>query len=149
MKIASTSTRSLAIAGVIVATASLSGCYVVPIQPASPTPTVVHMPAPQPIQTTFTARLYPANDAASDYGMVGAIVTNDMNGRGRFSTTIGGESFNGEATRIAGSSRDGIANGAGSRGGFINCRYTMNTPTLGMGSCRHSNGATFTMHVGS
>jgi hypothetical protein len=80
--------------------------------------------------------------------MVNAVVTNDLNGRGNFQTTINGESFAGEATRQAGSSRDGIANGAGNRGSYINCRYTMNSATLGTGSCTLSNGARFTMHVG-
>jgi hypothetical protein len=82
------------------------------------------------------------------YGTVMASVTNDLNGRGQFSTNINGESFSGEATRVAGSSRDGVANGAGQRGSYINCRYTMNSPTLGTGSCRLSNGAMFSMHVG-
>ena len=78
-----------------------------------------------------------------------AVVTNDLNGRGHFSTNINGESFSGEATRVAGSSREGLANGAGQRGSYINCRYTMNSPTLGTGTCRLSNGAVFSMHVGS
>jgi hypothetical protein len=80
--------------------------------------------------------------------MVNAIVTNDLNGRGSFSSTIQGESFVGESTRRAGSSRDGIANGAGNRGSYINCQYTMNSTTMGTGSCTLSNGARFTMHVG-
>jgi len=134
----------------LVATAALSGCYVVPLTPgpipAGPTAVVPAGP-PQPL--SFMARLYPANDLASGYGMVGAVVTNDLNGRGHFSTAIGGESFTGEATRLAGSPREGVANGAGNRGGYINCRYTMNSPTLGTGTCRLSNGASFTMHVGS
>ena len=99
---------------------------------------------------TFAARLYPANDAAAAYGMVGAVVTNDLNGRGSFSTTINGESFTGEATRLSGSSpREGVANGSGNRGGYISCRYQMNSATLGTGQCKLSNGAAFTMHVGS
>jgi hypothetical protein len=131
--------------------AVLSGCYVVPVgQYPSPYPpatqVVVPPPATQPV--TFAARLYPANDLATSYGMVNAVVTNDLNGRGNFQTTINGESFAGEATRQAGSSRDGIANGAGNRGSYINCRYTMNSATLGTGSCTLSNGARFTMHVG-
>lgn len=138
---------SLSLVAVASATA-LSGCYVVPVQP--PTTTVVQMPAPQPpAPATFPARLYPANEAASAYGMVTAVVTNDLNGRGYFSTNINGESFSGEATRTAGSSRDGVANGAGNRGGFINCRYVMNSATLGTGTCRLSNGAVFSMHIGS
>jgi hypothetical protein len=80
--------------------------------------------------------------------MVSAVVTNDLNGRGVFSTNINGESFSGEATRVAGSARDGVANGAGNRGSFMNCRYTMNSATLGTGNCRVSNGAQFTMHIG-
>ncbi len=139
--------RSLRLAASAVAlTAGLAGCYVVPLQPQ---PAIVPMPMPAPSPLTFSARLYPANDAASIYGAVAAVVTNDLNGRGHFSTHINGESFSGEATRVAGSSREGLANGAGNRGGFISCRYTLNSPTLGTGSCRLSNGAVFTMHVGS
>jgi hypothetical protein len=150
MKIPSRVKRWTSISALSIATAGLAGCYVVPIHPAAPaavhTPVAVAAPA---VPVTFTARLYPANDVASTYGVVPAVVTNDLNGRGHFSTTIHGESFTGEATRMAGSSREGVANGAGSRGGYINCRYTMNSPTLGTGSCRLSNGALFTMHVGS
>ena len=101
-----------------------------------------------PVPLTFAARLYPSNDLASSYGMVTAVVTNDLNGRGTFSTNINGESFTGEGTRVAGSARDGQANGAGNRGSYINCRYQMNSATLGSGQCRLSNGAQFSMHVG-
>jgi hypothetical protein len=138
MKIFST----LAIAA---AAATLSGCYVVPIQP-TPVAAVPVAPAP-PMPVTFTAFLYPSNDIAAPYGRVGAAVTNDLNGRGHFSTQIGPEVFRGEATRLAGS-RDGVANGTGTYGSYIDCRYTMNSPTLGQGTCRLNNGATFTMHVG-
>jgi hypothetical protein len=133
----------------LLAGALLAGCYVVPMAPAPsvPGPTaVVPMAPPAPI--TFAARLYPANDLASQYGMVTAVVNNDLNGRGYFSTNIGGEAFAGEATRAAGSQKDGLANGSGNRGGYISCRYTMNTPSLGTGNCRLNNGAVFTMHVG-
>ena len=104
--------------------------------------------APPPGPVTFTARLYPSNDQAAAFGIVAAVVTNDLNGRGHFTTNIGGENFSGEATRHAGTSRDGLANGAGNRGSYINCQYTMNSATLGTGSCTLSNGARFTMHVG-
>lgn len=131
--------------------AGLAGCYVVPMHPAVPSAPVHGMPAPQPQPgpVTFTARLYPANDLATGYGVLAAVVTNDLNGRGHFSTAIAGESFAGEATRASGSSREGVANGAGNRGSYINCRYTMNNATLGTGTCRLNNGAAFTMHVGS
>jgi len=144
----SRSFRPLGLVAMIGAAALLTGCYVVPVQPQH---TTVHVPVPAvaPAPLTFTARLYPSNEAAAAYGVVLAVVTNDLNGRGHFSTNIAGEAFSGEATRAAGSSRDGVANGAGQRGSYINCRYTMNSATLGTGSCRVSTGATFTMHVGS
>jgi hypothetical protein len=150
---------TLALGVVAGLTTGLTGCYVVPIQPQQQ-PTyqahgpVVYAPAPPPapplppMPVTFAARLYPANELAQTFGMVGAVVTNDLNGRGTFSTTINGETFNGEATRTSGASREGIANGAGNRGGYINCNYKMNSSTLGSGQCKLSNGAQFTMHVG-
>lgn len=120
-------------------------------QPYPPVTTVYVTPsAPAPSTMTFAARLYPANDVAAAYGMVNAIVTNDLNGRGIFTTNINGETFNGEATRVgSGSARTGVANGAGNRGGYINCNYQMNNATLGTGQCKLSNGALFTMHVGN
>lgn len=140
--------RRAAMAGVVcAAAAALSGCYVAPIQPA---PVVVQAPAaatpPSPV--TLSVRLYPANDQASALGVVHAVVTNDLYGRGTFQANIQGENFAGEATRKAGSSREGIASGAGTRGGYLTCQYSMNSPTMGTGSCRLSTGALFTMHVG-
>jgi hypothetical protein len=136
-------------AAVLLAGAALAGCYVVPIQPLTPLPPATPTPAAvAPAPVAFTARLYPANDLAAPYGVVVASVTNDLNGRGHFSTAIAGESFAGEATRSAGSARDGQAAGAGNHGSYITCRYTMNSPSLGSGSCRLSNGAMFSMHVG-
>ena len=149
MKISSHTKRAAQVAAAALCAAGLAGCYVVPLQPtpvAGPAPTVVPAAPPQPL--TFAARLYPSNDLASSYGMVSAVVTNDLNGRGYFQTAINGENFTGEATRVAGSPRDGMANGSGNRGGYISCRYSMNSPTMGTGLCRLSDGATFTMHVG-
>jgi hypothetical protein len=142
--------------GILAVAATLGGCYVVPVQPAHTQGAVVYahtapplpVPPAPPAPVTFAARLYPANDLAAGVGMVGAVVTNDLNGRGTFSATINGESFTGEATRGSGSSREGVANGAGNRGSFLNCRYQMNSATLGSGQCKLSNGALFTMHVG-
>lgn len=148
MKIAFPATRIAQLGLALFTGAVLSGCYVVPLQPAAPPVTHGNVPVAPVAPMTFTARLYPANDLAAGYGVVAAVVTNDLNGRGHFSTAIAGESFSGEATRAAGSSRDGVASGAGNRGSFLACRYTMNSPTLGTGSCRLNNGAVFTMHVG-
>ena len=146
--------RMLLALGVATAAAALSGCYVVPINPAPGQPGYVPpaapmaMPAALPAPVVFTARLYPANDLAVRHGMVGGVVTNDLNGRGTFNANIQGESFVGEATRKAGSSREGLASGAGNRGSYLSCQYTMTSATLGTGICRLSDGAQFTMHVG-
>jgi len=146
--------RLLLSIGLATAVAALSGCYVVPMNPAPGQPGYVAPSVQAPVQVAppapvvFTARLYPANDQAVRHGMVGGVVTNDLNGRGTFNANIQGESFVGEATRKAGSSREGLASGAGNRGSYLSCQYTMNSATLGTGTCRLSDGAQFTMHVG-
>jgi hypothetical protein len=147
-------TRAVRIFGLLAVASSLTACYVVPInhpsypQPHSPNqpiqPIVIAPPAP----VNLGARLYPTNDQANPYGVLVAAVTNDLNGRGQFSVNIGGESFVGEATRIS-NSRSGTANGAGNRGNYIRCSYQMNSTTQGTGRCEMSNGAVFSMHVGS
>lgn len=134
--------------------ASLTGCYVVPLDPRTGQPAAPHagtnavVLSPN-LPTSFPARLYPANDLASGLGVVNATVTSDLHGRGTFNAIINGESFAGEATRKAGSSREGVANGAGNRGGYLGCVYTMNSSTMGTGTCRLHTGAVFTMHVGN
>lgn len=143
--------RRAAFLGFAVCVVSLAGCYVVPIDPRTgqavpPSATAVAAPA-SPL--TFPARLYPSNDIASGYGIVNATVSNDQHGRGSFSANINGEAFAGEATRKAGYGREGMANGAGNRGSYLTCTYTMNSATLGTGTCRLSNGALFSMHVGN
>jgi hypothetical protein len=149
----STIRSSIFAATVAGAALALTGCYVVPLnQQTSHAPATVYIPvaAPTPpAPVTFAARLYPSNDLATSYGMVSAVVTNDLNGRGTFSTAINGENFMGEATRSNGNLRTGVANGTGNWGSYINCTYQMNSATLGSGQCKLSNGALFTMHVGS
>jgi len=95
----------------------LSGCYVVPMQPGASLPQMSAqyqsaglLPAPlatpiapaAPATQTFAARLYPSNTEAARFGIIGAVVTNDLNGRSYFTTVIDGEQFQGEATRVAG-----------------------------------------------
>lgn len=139
--------RKIALLGASSTGLLLGGCYVVPIQsghyPAQVAPVAM---APAPL--SFSARLYPSNDQASALGVVSATVSSDLSGRGQFSAVIAGESFSGESTRLANSSREGIANGSGNRGSYINCRYAMNSPTLGTGTCKLSTGAQFNMHIG-
>lgn len=146
----STIRSSILVATMAGAALTLTGCYVVPLnQQTSQAPATVYVPTAPPAPVTFAARLYPSNDLATSYGMVSAVVTNDLNGRGTFSTAINGENFMGEATRSNGNLRTGVANGSGNRGSYINCTYQMNSATLGSGQCKLSNGALFTMHVGS
>jgi len=131
--------------------AALSGCYVVPLGQPAPTapPSQAYAVAPGPIAQTFSARLYPSNAEAARYGVVAGTVTNDMNGRGHFNAQIGGEQFQGEATRVAGGARGtGVANATGSRGGNLSCQYAMNSATLGSGQCVLNGGPAFTMHIG-
>ena len=119
-----------------------------PVPPAS-TPGQV-APAPvTPAPVSFSARLYPANELAGSYGIILGTVTNDRHGRGVFSASIRGEQYTGEATRKAGSPREGLASGSGSRGGYLSCQYTLNSPSLGSGYCRLHNGAEFSMHLGN
>lgn len=134
---------------VVLSVAAATGCYIVPLYPVASSdypPAQVAAAVPAPL--TFTARMYPVNDVAMPYGLVTGVVTNELTGRGRFTASIAGESFTGEATRVDGSTREGIANGAGNRGSILNCKYKMNTATLGTGTCMLSNGAMFNMHIG-
>ena len=140
------------ITSLLICATFLTGCYVIPIQDgsrivqtssASDSANAVSTPS-----NTLSARLYPTNAEAQRYGAVYATVSINQAGHGVFNTTIGGESFTGDATRYAGS-RKGKANGAGASGRYINCEYEMNSSQQGMGQCRMSTGATFDMHINS
>jgi hypothetical protein len=129
--------------------ASLSGCYVVPLNGVPPDYRgAAVVPVAPPVALTFTARLYPANEQAAGTGVIAGVITNHLNGRAEFSLNVAGEQFVGEATRLAGNNRSGVASAAGNRGGYVNCSYTMNNPTLGTGQCEFANGARYTLHVG-
>lgn len=135
------------------ACAMLSGCYVVPNQPysgAPPTysvqpmqPAVPLAPAPRP---SYTARLYPVNDVASQMGTITGLISNPEKGYGQFSFSVNGEAFSGEATREPGSP-NGRANASGNRGGFAKCEYAMTNSSLGNGTCIFSTGARYDMHI--
>jgi hypothetical protein len=144
----------------------LAGCYVVPVGPDgnyaiyipthtspaygphNPVPAVA--PAGQPAQPrVLHARLYPDNDAATQTGMVSGTVTNMMTGKGRFQMTYAGEMLVGEATRVSGDERKGIASAYGPSGAFMSCEYQMNSPLQGAGNCLFSNGAKYKVHIGN
>jgi hypothetical protein len=163
---ANSRTARNAILGALAASAavSLAGCYVLPVTPegypyaypaypapSSPPPAAVpyagapagHGPASLP------ARLYPANEIATQTGVIHGTVTNMMTGKGRFQLNYRGETLNGEATRVDGDSRRGVASAYGSGGAYMSCEYQMRTPQQGAGTCQFSNGAKYQVHIGS
>lgn len=125
---------------------SLMACYVVPVQTVPPG--AVPNAQIKAVPLSMNARLYPVNERATSYGTVNALITNDLNGRGHFSVRLGSEYFQGEATRSPGSYK-GVANAIGQNGNYLNCQYEMNNPSLGSGQCQHTDGAQFTLHIGS
>lgn len=144
---------------------ALSGCMVVPVTPdGSPIyPAVAAVPyrAPTyatvppvvtvqsaPVPSVLQARLYPSNEIASRTGMLSGTVTNLMTGKGQFQLDMAGELLSGEATRVPGNERSGVASAYGSRGTYMNCEYRMTTPYQGTGSCRVSTGALYQVHLG-
>jgi hypothetical protein len=147
------------------AVALLSGCVAVPtgpdgqlyVYPPGVMPAVVpHAPAhagtpPGSAQfpATLHARLYPANDVATQTGVVTGTVTNMMTGKGRFQLNYKGEVLVGEATRVDGDARRGVASAYGQSGAFMSCEYQMNNPRQGAGTCTFSDGARYQVHVGS
>lgn len=142
---------------------ALSGCYVVPVGPDGnnyaiyipttlpPHPTGVAQPsAGQPAMPKMLhARLYPENDIATQTGMVSGTVTNMMTGKGRFQLQYAGELLTGEATRVSGDERKGIASAWGPSGSFMTCEYQMSSPMQGAGTCSFSNGARYKVHLGN
>jgi hypothetical protein len=115
--------------------------YAAPVaDPAAPTGPAV----PAALQ----ARLYPSNEVATETGMLSGTVTNMMTGKGLFQLNYRGEILSGEATRVPGDDRRGIANAYGQRGTYMSCDYRMTTPYQGTGTCNLSNGAQYQVHIG-
>lgn len=157
----------LAVAVAIPAVA-LSGCYIIPMAPDG-TPLYPY-PYPQsaalaaargpggappavipggPMPAVIAARLYPSNELASQTGMIAGTVTNMMTGKGRFQLEYKGELLTGEATRVAGDERRGVASAYGPRGTYMSCEYQMTTPYQGAGTCTLSSGAKYQVHLGN
>lgn len=152
-------------AALAASTLVLQGCYVVPVgnehmppgiyMPYDPNATrpgssssgpVVSQPAPP---AALPARLYPQNDAATRVGMVSGTVTNMMTGKGRFQLEYKGELLAGEATRVSGDQRKGVASAYGPSGTYMSCEYEMSSPVRGAGTCLFSDGARYQVHIGS
>jgi len=147
---------------------TLSGCYIVPVGPDGYPHAYVPMQssplvaqaqargqdgaprAPGPaLPATMQARLYPNNEAATQVGMISGTVTNMMNGKGRVQLAYKGEQMIGEATRVSGEERKGVASAWGSNGTFMSCEYQMSSPMRGAGTCAFSDGANYQVHIGN
>ena len=155
---------------------ALSGCYVMPVGPNNEPwvvlggplnpPAESHTPSSRPPASTsssaggrhaapgpaapaaLSVRLYPANDVATQSGVLNGTVTNMMTGKGRFQFDYQGELLAGEATRVSGEERRGVASAFGPRGTYASCEYQMNTPVQGAGTCLFSTGAKYQVHIG-
>ena len=140
---------------------ALSACIVVPVgTDSSGRPAyAVGFPATVPGQAPVIAhaspqalalpvRLYPANDIANRTGVLTGTVTNMMSGKGRFQFDYQGELLSGEATRVSGEERRGVANAYGPRGSYASCDYQMSSPQQGAGTCNFSDGAKYQVHIG-
>ena len=152
------STLKRSLAPLALAAISLSGCYIVPIAPdgspvwpaqQTPTPATTGGRSYPAAPTVLQARLYPANDIATQTGMVAGTVTSTMGGKARFELNYRGELMSGEATRVSGDERRGVASAYGGNGSFMSCEYQMSSPYQGAGTCTFSNGAKYQAHIGS
>jgi hypothetical protein len=153
------------LAAAIAIQGALAGCYVVPVGtegnyaiyiPTQPPPHLGGAPAQpaahpgQPgMPKVLHARLYPDNDLATQTGMVSGTVTNMMTGKGRFQLQYAGEVLTGEATRVSGDDRKGVASAWGPTGSFMSCEYQMSSPVQGAGTCTFSTGARYKVHIGN
>ena len=120
------------------------------VPPAMP-PSVAGMPTAPAVAAapaTLQARLYPANEVAAETGLLSGSVTNMMTGKGVFQINYRGEILTGEATRVPGDDRRGLASAYGQRGTMMSCEYRMTTPYQGTGNCKFSNGAEYQVHIG-
>ena len=143
---------TLIAAGCIAVPTGPDGHYVYYPLPAGPSayPATPGAPAPSAAQfpSVLQARLYPANEVASQTGVVSGTVTNMMTGKGRFQLAYQGDTLIGEATRVDGDARRGVASAYGAGGAFMSCDYQMSSPRQGAGTCNFSNGAQYRVHIG-
>ncbi len=142
---------------VLAASATLTGCYVMPVSPdgyAYPPYAAAVPPPPMAAlaghsSQVLPARLYPANDRATQSGVLHGSITSIAPGRGRFQLNYRGETLSGEATRVDGDAKRGVASAYGSSGAFMSCEYQMLSARQGAGICTISDGARYQVHVGN
>jgi len=109
---------------------------------------VLNGPTGPAMPAALQARLYPSNEVAAETGLLSGSVTNMMTGKGVFQINYRGEILTGEATRVPGDDRRGLASAYGQRGTYMSCEYRMTTPYQGTGTCNFSNGAQYQVHIG-
>ena len=141
------------------ASLALSACVAVPVgpdgqlyvYPPGVPPGAIPPGGPDPrgpqYPVALTARLYPANDVATQTGVVNGTVTNMMTGKGRFQLHYMGDTLVGEATKVA--EGRGVASAYGRGGTHMSCEYQMSSPRQGVGTCVFSNGAQYKVHLGT
>jgi hypothetical protein len=95
------------------AAASLSGCYVVPIDPrvapehgyhpvyVQPAQSVAVVPAQQPVPVALRGRLYPINDVAGRMGALTATASDNLTGHATFTIHYDADPLRGEASRVS------------------------------------------------
>lgn len=135
---------------------ALSACVVVPVDSATGLPLQAHAPqtvivqpaAAQPTASVLTARLYPLNEAAQRAGMLSAVVVDHKSGHGTITLGYLGDTLQGEATRVEGPGRRGLANATGPKGVSVQCNYQLSGTTMGTGSCAFTDGAQYRLHFG-
>ena len=150
--------KSSIAAALAVSSLTLSGCYVMqgpdgqywhvipPAHPQGSMPPLTGAGAPAP--QALNVRFYPANEPATGTGMFSGTVVNMMTGKGRFQLNYNGETLSGEATRVSGEERKGVASAYGRGGSYMSCEYQMSSPRQGAGTCTMSNGAKYQVHIG-
>ena len=125
-----------------------ASAYPPPAYPPPASASISVEPAGPAAPAALQARLYPSNAAATETGLLSGTVTNMMNGKGMFQLNYRGEVLTGEATRVPGDDRRGLANAYGQRGTYMTCDYRMTTPYQGTGTCSLSTGAQYQVHIG-
>ncbi|HNC51616.1 MAG TPA: hypothetical protein PLO14_05175 [Accumulibacter sp.] len=149
--------RRHGITALLLAIIGVSGCYVVPVTGPDGAVHYSNYPLPPPgipvaaasTAATLTVRLYPANEQATQTGVINGTVTNVMTGKGRFVVNYLGEVLSGEATRVSNEEKRGVASAYSPGGMYMSCEYQMNTPYQGAGTCSFANGAKYQMHIGN
>jgi hypothetical protein len=117
--------------------------------PAATQSTPTQAPTQPKGPLSLPARLYPINDVATEIGMVAGSVTALAEGKARLQFNYRGESLVGEATRVSGDDRKGIATAWAPSGAFMMCEYQMSSQVRGAGTCNFSDGARYQVHVGN